>query len=91
MPKAKLTQKEMTDSEQRELKTLLDRAKKSHGRTLTNAETNRIKDDFGARLAAERAAVAKQARAAKKKKQAIKPDISATYQWSTEMHSRGKR
>lgn len=53
MPKAKVTQKEMTDSEQRELKTLLDRARKSHGRALTNAEANRIKDEFSARLAAK--------------------------------------
>ncbi|CAK8738455.1 hypothetical protein SODG_002091 [Sodalis praecaptivus] len=66
MPKAKLTQKEMTDSERREVKTLLDRTRKAHGRPLTNGESNRIKDEFIARLTAEREAAAKQARAAKK-------------------------
>lgn len=90
MPKVKLTQKEMTDSEQRELKTLLDRTRKVHGHPLTNGESNRIKNEFIARLTAEREAAAKQARVAKKKL-ALKPDISATYQWSAQMHSRGKR
>ncbi|WP_179142084.1 DUF3811 domain-containing protein, partial [Cronobacter sakazakii] len=36
----RLTQKEMTESEQRELKTLLDRARIAHGRPLTNSEAN---------------------------------------------------
>ena len=35
--------KEMTEREQRELKTLLDRARIAHGRLLTNAETNSIR------------------------------------------------
>jgi hypothetical protein len=36
-------QKEMTEREQRELKTLLDRARIAHGRPLSNAETNSVK------------------------------------------------
>eukprot|EP01084_Bolivina_argentea_P221641 375345_1 len=36
----RITQKEMTEREQRELKTLLDRARIAHGRVLTNSETN---------------------------------------------------
>lgn len=39
----RITQKEMTEREQRELKTLLDRARIAHGRPLTNAETNSVK------------------------------------------------
>ena len=33
----RITQKEMTEREQRELKTLLDRARIAHGRVLTNS------------------------------------------------------
>lgn len=42
----RITQKEMTEREQRELKTLLDRARIAHGRVLTNSETNSIKKDY---------------------------------------------
>ncbi len=41
----RITQKEMTEREQRELKTLLDRARIAHGRVLTNSETNSIKKE----------------------------------------------
>lgn len=90
MPIPKLTQQDMTESEQRQLKTLLDQARKSHGRPLTNSETNHIKDDYVDKLMAEREIIAKQLRAQKKQKK-LKPDISATYEWSAHMHSRGKR
>jgi FMN-dependent NADH-azoreductase len=36
----------MTEREQRELKTLLDRARIAHGRPLTNAETNSVKKEY---------------------------------------------
>ncbi len=42
----RLTQKEMTESEQRELKTLLDRARIAHGRPLTNSEANHVKKEY---------------------------------------------
>ncbi|PLO60036.1 hypothetical protein CWN49_34725, partial [Klebsiella michiganensis] len=42
----RITQKEMTEREQRELKTLLDRARIAHGRPLTNAETNSVKKEY---------------------------------------------
>ncbi len=90
MPITKLTQKDMTESEQRQLKTLLDQARKSHGRPLTNSENNRIKDDYIAKLTAEREVIAKKTRAEQKKKK-LKPDISSTYEWSANMHSRGRR
>lgn len=90
MPIAKLTQKDMTESEQRQLKTLLDQARIAHGRPLTNSENNHIKDDYINKLMAERELIAKQLRAEKKKKK-LKPDISATYEWSANMHSRGRR
>ena len=43
----RITQKEMTEREQRELKTLLDRARIAHGRVLTNSEALLNKSDFG--------------------------------------------
>lgn len=52
----RLTQKDMTESEQRQLKTLLDQERKKRGRTLTNAENNRIKDDYIDKLMKEREA-----------------------------------
>lgn len=55
----RITQKEMTEREQRELKTLLDRARIAHGRVLTNAETNSIKKEYIDKLMVEREAEAK--------------------------------
>jgi hypothetical protein len=54
----RLTQQDMTESEQRELKTQLDRARKAQGRDLTNSENNRIKDDYIDALMAEKEKVA---------------------------------
>ncbi|MBX9332456.1 DUF3811 domain-containing protein, partial [Serratia marcescens] len=48
----KLTLKEMTESEQREVKTELDKARKSHGRPLTNAEQHKVKDEVVTRIMA---------------------------------------
>ena len=72
----RITQKEMTEREQRELKTLLDRARIAHGRVLTNSETNSIKKEYIDKLMVEREAEAKKARQLKKK-QAYKPDPDA--------------
>lgn len=63
----RITQKEMTEREQRELKTLLDRARIAHGRVLTNSETNSIKKEYIDKLMVEREAEAKKARQLKKK------------------------
>ena len=49
----RITQKEMTEREQRELKTLLDRARIAHGRVLTNSETNSIKKEYIDKLMVE--------------------------------------
>ncbi|MFJ5507591.1 DUF3811 domain-containing protein [Pectobacterium jejuense] len=86
----RLTQKDMTESEQRQLKTLLDQARKKQGRTLTNSESNHIKDDYIDQLMKERESVAKQAKAEKKKNK-FKPDSSATYEWSASTNLRGRR
>lgn len=56
----------MTEREQRELKTLLDRARIAHGRVLTNSETNSIKKEYIDKLMVEREAEAKKARQLKK-------------------------
>ncbi len=84
----RITQKEMTEREQRELKTLLDRARIAHGRVLTNSETNSIKKDYIDKLMVEREAEAKKARQLKKK-QAYKPDPEASFSWSANTSTRG--
>ncbi|MCG8707774.1 DUF3811 domain-containing protein [Brenneria sp. 4F2] len=86
----RLTQKDMTEQEQRQLKTLLDQERKKHGRLLTNSESNHIKDDYIDNLMKEREVAAKQLRAEKKKNK-FKPDTSATYSWSANTSLRGRR
>ncbi|WP_435951669.1 DUF3811 domain-containing protein [Dryocola sp. BD626] len=90
MSTARLTQQDMTESEQRELKTLLDRARIAEGRALTNSEINHVKKEYIDKLMAERELAAKKARQLKKQK-ALKPDTTATYSWSANTHIRGKR
>lgn len=90
MSTARLTQQDMTEREQRELKTLLDRARIAEGRPLTNSETNHVKKEYIDKLMAERELAAKKARQLKKQK-ALKPDTSATWSWSANTHNRGKR
>lgn len=90
MATPRLTQKDMTEAEQRELKTLLDRARIAHGRTLTNAETNQVKKEYIDKLMAQRDAAAKKARKLKKE-QAYKPNAEATFSWSASTSTRGRR
>ncbi|MFI8416412.1 DUF3811 domain-containing protein [Serratia sp. NPDC078593] len=85
----KLTLKEMTESEQREVKTELDKARKSHGRPLTNAEQNRVKDEAIARIAAAREKIAKAARAERKANR-VKPS-GETFNWASSISSRPHR
>ncbi|MCV9877422.1 DUF3811 domain-containing protein [Brenneria izbisi] len=87
---SRLTQKDMTESEQRQLKTLLDQERKKRGRVLTNSENNHIKDDYIDKLTKEREAVVKKAQA-QRKKDKFKPDISTTYEWSANTNLRGRR
>lgn len=88
----RLTQQDMTESEQRELKTLLDRGRKAQGRDLTNSETNRIKDDYVDKLMAEREKEASKVRAEKRRaKINATPSTSATYNWTASTHPRGRR
>ena len=90
MSTARLTQKEMTESEQRELKTLLDRARIAHGRPLTNSEANHVKKEYIDKLMAQREQAAKQARKIKKQ-QAYKPGSESTFSWSASTPVRGRR
>lgn len=90
MATPRLTQKDMTESEQRELKTLLDRARIAHGRPLSNAETNHVKKEYIDKLMAQREAEAKKARKLKKM-QAYKPDSEASFSWSASTPTRGRR
>ncbi|WP_312156391.1 DUF3811 domain-containing protein [Lelliottia nimipressuralis] len=90
MSTPRLTQKDMTESEQRDLKTLLDRARIAHGRTLTNAETNQVKKEYVDKLMAQREVEAKKARKLKKA-QAYKPDTESTFSWSANTSPRGRR
>lgn len=85
----RITQKEMTEREQRELKTLLDRARIAHGRPLSNAETNSVKKEYIDKLMAQREAEAKKARQVRKQ-QAYKTDKEATFSWSANTPTRGE-
>mgnify|MGYP000012821907 FL=1 len=86
----RITQKEMTEREQRELKTLLDRARIAHGRPLTNAETNSVKKEYIDKLMLQREAEAKKARQLKKK-QPYKPDPASSFSWSANTPTRCRR
>jgi len=86
----RLTQQDMTESEQRELKTLLDQSRKAQGRDLTNSETNRIKDNYIDKLMEEKEKVAAKARAEKRRAKAV-PSTTATYDWTARTHPRGRR
>lgn len=90
MATARLTQQDMTEKEQRELKTLLDRARIAHGRPLTNAENNSVKKEYIDQLMAERETAAKKARQLKKN-QAYKVDKEATFTWTASTGPRGRR
>ena len=90
MAVTRLTQKDMTESEQRELKTLLDRARIAHGRPLCNSEANHVKKEYIDKLMAQREATAKKARQVKKQ-QAYKPDENSTFSWSATTQTRGRR
>lgn len=90
MALTRLTQKEMTESEQRELKTLLDRARIAHGRPLSNSEANHVKKEYIDKLMAQREVAAKKASQVKKQ-QAYKPDENTTFSWSANTSTRGRR
>ena len=90
MALTRLTQQDMTESEQRELKTRLDRARIAHGRPLTNSETNHVKKEYIDQLMVEREAAAKKAGQVKKQK-AYKPDAEATFSWSASTPTCGRR
>ena len=86
----RITQKEMTERAQRELKTLLDRARIDHGRPLPTADPNSVKKEYIDKLMLQREAEAKKARQLKKK-QAYKPDAEASFSWSANTPTRGRR
>jgi len=86
----RLTQQDMTESEQRELKTLLDQSRKAQGRDLTNSETNRIKDNYIDKLMEEKEKVAAKARAEKRRLKAV-PSSTATYDSTARTQPRGRR
>ncbi|WON78729.1 DUF3811 domain-containing protein [Serratia sp. UGAL515B_01] len=85
----KLTLKDMTESEQREVKTELDRARKSHGRPLTNAEQNKVKDEAIERIMASREKIAKVTRAGRKANR-VQP-TNATFSWTASISTRPHR
>ncbi|EAS5533054.1 DUF3811 domain-containing protein [Salmonella enterica] len=62
----------------------------AHGRPLTNSETNSVKKEYIDKLMALREAEAKKARQLKKK-QAYKPDTEASFSWSANTPTRGRR
>ncbi|WP_114196164.1 DUF3811 domain-containing protein [Edaphovirga cremea] len=86
-----LTQKDLTESEQRQLNALLAQARKAHERELTNAERNKIKDDFFAEIGEQREKTATKNRAERKRLKASAPSTSATFDWTARTHPRGRR
>ncbi|WP_156292193.1 DUF3811 domain-containing protein [Serratia oryzae] len=85
----KLTLKDMTESEQREVKTELDRARKNQGRPLTNAEQNKVKDEAIERIMAAREKIAKATRAERKANR-VQP-TSTTFSWTAAISTRPHR
>lgn len=85
----KLTLKEMTESEQREVKTELDRARKNLDRQLTNAEQNKIKNEAIERIMAAREKAAKVARVKRKANQT--QSASTTFSWIDSINTRPHR
>lgn len=85
----RLTLKNMTESEQREVKTELDRARIQQGRTLTNSEQNKVKDEAIDRIMAAREKIAKVKRAERKASR-IQP-TSSTFSWTSSINSRPPR
>ncbi|MHA7846964.1 YjbD family protein [Serratia sp. D1N4] len=85
----KLTLKDMTESEQREVKTELDRARKNHDRPLTNAEQNKVKDEAIERIMAAREKIAKAIRAERKANR-VQP-TSTTFSWTASISTRPHR
>lgn len=85
----KLTLKEMTASEQFEVKTQLGRSKANLGRALTNAEQNRIKDMAVNKIMQKRADVIKAT--GLEKKIAKKTLNTVTFHWSASINTRPAR
>ncbi|ANI29351.1 hypothetical protein PL78_05780 [Yersinia entomophaga] len=85
----KLTVKEMTASEQRDVKTQLDRARINMGRALTNSEQNKVKDEAIEKIMQARALVAKANRPEKKTKKTA--PSTTTFSWSSSISSRPPR
>jgi len=87
----RITQKEMTE---REASVNLKHCWIGRGLrmvvVLTNSETNSIKKEYIDKLMVEREAEAKKARQLKKK-QAYKPDPEASFSWSANTSTRGRR
>lgn len=84
----KLTLKEMTESEQRDVKTQLDKARINLGRALTNSEQNKVKDEAIEKIMHAREQVAKLTRVERKnqKKQHQAPPLLAGQHRSAPVH-----
>ncbi|PCN66783.1 hypothetical protein A8V49_10835 [Yersinia pestis] len=84
----KLTLKEMTESEQRDVKTQLDRARINLGRALTNSEQNKVKDEAIEKIMHAREQIAKLTRVERKQKTA---PSTTTFSWSASISTRPPR
>ncbi|MFI0488913.1 MAG: DUF3811 domain-containing protein [Yersinia sp. (in: enterobacteria)] len=85
----KLTLKDMTESEQRDVKTQLDRARINMGRALTNSEQNKVKDEAIKKIMNARAQIAKLTRVSKKTKNSTSG--TTTFSWSASISTRPPR
>ncbi len=85
----KLTVKEMTESEQRDVKTWLDKARIRTGRPLTNSEQHTIKNEAIEKIMQARKKIATASHAEKNPKKTV-PD-STTFDWLTSISTRPPR
>lgn len=85
----KLTLKEMTESERRDVKTQLDKARINLGRALTNSEQNKVKDEAIEKIMNAREQIAKLTRVERKTKKTA--PSTTTFSWSASISTRPPR
>ncbi|MBK5073074.1 DUF3811 domain-containing protein [Budviciaceae bacterium BWR-B9] len=85
----KLTLKDLTESQLQQIKMKQAQLKRELGRSLTNSELNKAKEDVIAQIMKELEKEEKKARAEKKKDKYVPSD--ETFSWSKKNHSRGVR
>ncbi|HHR5899382.1 TPA: DUF3811 domain-containing protein [Providencia alcalifaciens] len=84
-----LTLQEMTETQKMRVRQRLAQERKSLGRDLTNSEENKVRKQIITEISAEVEKEVKAKRTQKKKERVS--ESSATYNWSSNNHTRGHR